>query len=438
MLAGSNGTSGIDEEMLISQVNDIVLQEGGGSTLGTDLEWAFALRKMPLADPELAGQVRDLLPQFLHGKSVMQLYYWPSQPNTQYPRGNGSAIPYSWRWPLSDVAELLRVALDIRRLNKEIAAFASAQAEVAILYSKTSIIQIPPELMRARSTPYLAELRRVYEGSLCLDANTTFITEKQILKGMASRYKVILVPAVKHLPPEVAQALLDYVQEGGHLVVTPESLMTDQYLRPLDFFNQIGIQISKAGPTSGYKLGALEQQYDQTMRQSMSSRAVTTREITTLPSEELGNSPLKLKGRGILQTLAAGGGNAVLARFTDGRPAMVRRVRGRGKVYCLAMPLEPSSYARLLDRLFAHADVSRPVRFTDSAGQRIWQVEGRSLRRDRDWLLYLVNHGRKKVMVKPALPGKAESLTDLRQGGKMAPEDLIALEPGETRLIRVD
>ncbi|HET7100976.1 MAG TPA: beta-galactosidase [Terriglobia bacterium] len=437
MLAGSNGTSGIDEELLISQVNDIVLQEGGGSTLGTDLEWAFALRKMPLADPELAGSVRDLLPQFLHGKSVMQLYYWPSQPNVSYPRGNGAAIPYSWRWPLNDVAELLRVALDIRRLNKEIAAFASAQPEAAILYSKTSVIQVPPELMRARSTPYLDELGRVYEGSLCLDANTTFITEKQILKGMASRYKVILVPAAKHLPPEVAQALLDYVQEGGHLVVTPESLMTDQYLRPLDFFDQIGVRILNSSAASGYKLGALEQQYDQTMRQSISSGGAATREITTLPSEELGGTAFKLNGRGVVQTLKAGEGNAVLARFTDGRPAMVRHTRGRGKVYCLAMPLEPSSYARVLDRLFEHAEISRPVRFTDSAGRRIGQVEGRSLHRDGEWLLYLVNHGGKTEMVKLALPVKAQSLTDLRRGSKLTPEDLIALEPGETRLIRV-
>ena len=438
MLVGSNGTSGIDEELLVSQVNDIVLQEGGGSTLGTDLEWALAQRKIPLADPELSGSVRDLFPQFLHGKSVMQLYYWPSQPNDSYPRGNGSAIPYSWRWPLSDVDELLCLALDVRRLNKVIAAFASAPPEVAILYSRTSIIQIPPDLMRARSTPYLAELRRVYEGSLYLDANTTFISERQILEGMAPRYKVIFIPAAKHLPPEVAQALLDYVQQGGHLVVTPESFMTDAYLHPLDFFDQIGIRIQKSSAGSGYRLGALEQQYDQTMRQSMASRGVVTKKITTLSSEELGKTPFTLNGHGIAQTLAAGGGNAVLARFADGDPAIVMHTRGRGKLYYLAIPLEPSSYARMLDGLFEHAAITRPVRFTDSAGRRIWQVEGRSLRQGRGWLVYLVNHGRQPKMVKLVLPEKAESLKDLRRDGELAPEELIALEPAETRLIRVD
>lgn len=438
MLVGSNGTSGIDEEMLVSEVNDVALHEGGGSTLGPDLEWALALRKMPLADPEMAGSVRDLLPQFLHGKSVMQLYYWPSQPDREFPHGNAAAIPYSWRWPLSDVAELLRLALDIRRLNKEIAAFASVRPEVAILYSKSSIIQIPPQLMRATSTPYLSELRRVYEGSLYLDANTTFISEKQILNGMASQYKVILVPATKHLPPEVAQALLDYVKEGGHMVISPESFMTDPYLHPLDFFDKIGIRILKTSATGGYNLGALEQRHDQTLRRSMESSGTVSREIMTLSCDEFGEAPFKLSGRGIIQTLAIGTGNAELARFADGKPAIIRHSLGQGKVYYLAMPLNPPSYARLLDRLFEHAGVSRPVRFTDSAGRRIWQIEGRSLQRDHDRLLYLVNHGHATVKVKAALPVKARSLTDLRRGMHMAPEDLIALAPGETRLIRVD
>ncbi|MHB8655644.1 MAG: beta-galactosidase [Terriglobia bacterium] len=437
MLTGSNGTSGIDEELLASKVNDIVLHEGGGSTLGVDLEWALAQRKLPLADPELLGSVRDLLPQFLHGKSVMQLYHWPSQPGAGFPYEPDAAIPYSWKWSLTDVAELLRVALDVRRLNKEIAALASVRPEVAILYSKTSIVQIPPQLMRAKSTPYLDELRRIYDGSLYLDAGTTFISERQILKGMASQYKVILVPAAKHLPPAVAQALLDYVKGGGHLVISPESFMTDQYLRPLDFLQKVGIRILKTSATSENKLGALEPQYDQTLRQSIVSAGTVNSEITTLPADEFGKAPLRLMGRGIVQTLALEAGSTELARFADGRPAIAKHTLGQGSVYYLATPLEPQSYARLLDHLFEHANVSRPVRFTDSAGQPIWEVEGRSLHRDHDWLLYVVNHSNTPTWVKLALPIKPRSLMDLRRGEAIAMGDLIALAPGETRIIRV-
>ena len=43
----------------------------------------------------------------------------------------------------------MRVALDVRRLNKEIAAFVEAPAEVAILYSQTSTLQLPPEMLTA-------------------------------------------------------------------------------------------------------------------------------------------------------------------------------------------------------------------------------------------------------------------------------------------------
>ena len=45
---------------------------------------------------------------------------------------------------------------------------------------------------------------------------------------------------------------------------------------------------------------------------------------------------------------------------------------------------------------------------------------------------------KQEYRVKLVLPVKAQSLTDLRRGGTLAADDLVALEPGETRLIRVD
>lgn len=438
MLVGSNGTSGIDEELLINKVNDIALHEGGGSTLGADLEWALAERKLPLADPELSGSVRDVLPQFLHGKSVMQLYHWPPQPGAGFPYGPDATIPFGWRWPLSDVAELLRIALDIRRLNREIVAFASVRPEVATLYSKTSVIQIPPELMSATSTPYLEELRRMYEGSLYLDTGTTFISETQILKGLASQYKVILVPAAKHLPPEVAQALLDYVREGGHVVISPESFASDQYLRPLDFLKKVGIGILQTSVAPEIQLGALQQQYDQTLGRSIVSSGSVNSEITMLPGSESGDAPLKLKGRGIVQTLTLENGSIELARFEDGRPAIAKHTLGQGSVYYLATPLEPESYARLLDRIFGRAGVSRPVRVTDGVGKRIWQIEARSLSRGRGWLLYVVNHSGAAVEIRLSFPATARSLRDLRRDEALLPGNLIPLASGETRLLEAD
>src|SRR5439155_440996 len=77
----------------------------------------------------------------------------------------------------SDVGEVLRVAHDVRRLNKEIAAFVEAPAEVAILYSQTSTLQLPPEMLTWQTTPYLAEVNNTYQASQFLDAKVTFVTE---------------------------------------------------------------------------------------------------------------------------------------------------------------------------------------------------------------------------------------------------------------------
>lgn len=323
-------------------------------------------------------------------------------------------------------------------MNKEIAALAAAPREVAILYSRTSLMQIPGELMRATSTPYLDELRSTYEASLYLDAGTTLITERQLLKGLAKQYKVILVPAAKHVPPEVAQALLDYAKQGGHLVVSPESLLADQYLRPLDFFPQAGVQIVKGSAAGEAKPGGLEQQYDQTLRRAVVNAGTVESEIMTLPGAELGSTSLSLKGRGVVQAIKPGDGGRVLARFKNNDPAIIRRALGSGSMTSLATPLEPESYARLLDRLFERAGVARQIRATDVAGNRIWRVEARSLRRERDWLLYVVNDSDTAVEARLSLPAAARSLKDLRRDKTLPVGGLITLAAGETRIFQIE
>ena len=48
-----------------------------------------------------------------------------------------------------------------------------------------------------QTTLYLAELEKTYAASQFLDANVTFVTERQIAKGWLSRYKLVLVPGVR-------------------------------------------------------------------------------------------------------------------------------------------------------------------------------------------------------------------------------------------------
>ena len=50
---------------------------------------------------------------------------------------------------------MIRATLDARRLNSDLAAFMDAPAEVAILYSQTSTLQLPPEMLTWQ-TPHIS------------------------------------------------------------------------------------------------------------------------------------------------------------------------------------------------------------------------------------------------------------------------------------------
>jgi hypothetical protein len=189
-------------------VGDIIIHEGGGSTLGVDLQMAPSQTRKPLADPEMAlDSVYNLLPHALHGKTVMQFFHWPVQPQNEFFNMNGSSLAHSWRFSLADISELIRATLDARRLTPEIGAFIDAPAEVAILYSQTATLQLPPEMPTGSTTPYLAELENTYEAGRHLDAKVSFVTERQILKGWLDRYKLPLVPAVRNIPGGVVEEI---------------------------------------------------------------------------------------------------------------------------------------------------------------------------------------------------------------------------------------
>jgi hypothetical protein len=99
MLAGRTGTTGIDEERIVNELDDVILHEGGESTLGLDLQIALSERKKPVADPEMyLDSVEYLLPHLLHGKSVVQLFHWPAQPSSEFNGITESSLAHSWKY----------------------------------------------------------------------------------------------------------------------------------------------------------------------------------------------------------------------------------------------------------------------------------------------------------------------------------------------------
>lgn len=431
MLAGRTGTTGIDEERIVNEVDDLIIHEGGESTLGPDLQLALSETKKPLVDPEMSlGSIENLLPQFLHGKSVAQLYHWPAQPANEFHSNNLSSFAHSWRYSLRDIDELLRAALDIRRLNKEIAAFSDPPAEAAILYSQTSTLQIPPEMLTWQTTPYLAELKKSYEASEYLDAKVTFITERQIRKGWLDRYKLIIIPAVRNIPSDVVKQIWTYASRGGTVVITPESFLGDEYNHPEDYLKRLGLKIRETQRPAPGALGSLVQGYDQSFSQQV--LFAHDEGVTLRPDGSEAAAIGTLYTQGVQQHLGIDRNAKVLYSYPNGTPAVVRVAIGKGSVYYAAASLKAQSYSHLLDSLFSEAGIQRPIRAQNLDGSVTWKIEARFAPLGKRKLLYVINFNDRPMGLRlQSKPRPIETLHQLRDD-IMISGDRIEVQPHQT------
>jgi hypothetical protein len=434
MLSAANSTTGIDEEEIINEVDDVILNESGHSIIFSDLMPSLSEKKMVMVEPEAGGHVHNSLLHFLHGKSTLAKYLWGGV-NREYPSDAVSSIPHSWNISLGDIDEVLRIALDIRRIPNQIAAFYGPEPQVAILYSKTSIVQVPPNLHRAGRTPYLDAVYGVWQGSRFLGCRVGFVTEKQILGGKLSRFKILIVPAVKYLPPEVSDAVVKYVEKGGLALVVPESFLFDQYARQDDRLAGLGIKVRDV--TLPPVLGEAEsvQNYDQSITQGIVYGEVK-RNIVTADSDIFRGRSLTLHSEGLAQTLDPGD-NPVLARFEDGKPGLVLVKHGKGRLYYLAAPLAAGDYHQILAPLAAQAGLVRPITGVDASGELVTGAEVRSIADGGAYLVYASNLGAAPVEFDLKGQGTLGRITDLR-ARQVLDGAHVRLAPWQETIFRVE
>jgi hypothetical protein len=404
-----------------------------------DLQVALADQRKPLADPEMnLGQVRYLLPHMLHGKSVIQIWQWPAQPPSEYPGEIADSPPHSWSWSLHDISALFRAVLDARRLAQEIAAFPAVPAQVAILYSKTSMLQVPPEMLTWESTPYLRELENAYEAARYLDTQVTFVSENQILRGKLNSFKVLIVPGVSHERAEVVRAIESFAAGGGMVLVLPPSLLSDEYNRPTSYLRQLGITVRRIEqPVADRPLEA-EQSYDQTYREHVVFRSQPSVKLVTKPADVFPQALPELHALGTRMEIELTPPAQTLAAFPDGKPALALLPRESGKIYFSATGFPARDLSSLFDRILDGAGVPRPVRVSGPDGKPLWKVEARSAPNAAGQLLYLVNFNDLPVRARIKVAGQApERLMDLRSQTEITGGD-VTVPAGETRIFRLN
>ncbi len=437
MLSSANSTTGIDEEMIINEVDDVVLNESGGTNIFSDL--FLSLREdnsKPMVEPEMGSGSRNLLLHFIHGKSTIAKWLWREQNSLEFPMFAASSIPISWDTPLDAAAEVLKIAFDVRRLAPEIAEFIKPDPEIAILYSKTNMVQVPPQLHRSGGTPYLSALRNVWEGGRYLGCRIGFVSEKQVLSGKLSRLKLLIVPAAKYMRPEVTEQILSWTTGGGTVLVVAESFLFDQYARQHDSLEKFGLTVRDVTLPEVLGEGEQVQNYDQSISQTIVYGEVNL-VAKTLDEDIYSGRNVEFKATGLVQTVDPGGAK-VLAEFSDGRPAMLRCSIGRGNAYYLAAPLESEYYHRLLAPLAEKLELNRPAVAVDNDGNLVTGAEVRAVESDNGLLVYASNLTGEPVEFKlKAARGNIASIKNLRSGEPVT-GTRITLAPWQETIWRVE
>ena len=409
MVSANNGNTGIDEELIINELDDVILHEGA-DLLTLDLLRALSDSPKPIVDPEHGAGAYGILQSFLHGKSAVAKFTWPKQPSRQFPHTT-LRTPMQGLTPIPEVEEHLRIALDMRRLGREIACFWDLKPEVAVHYSKTCILQVPFGLLRARATPYLQTLRQSYDGARKLDAPVTFISDRQIRSGRASHYKILVLPAVKYAPDGIVDALDTYLKHGGAVVLLPESLAADEYARPQGYLDRWGIRVDAVSVPQILDLGPAEQGYDQSF-----SQQVRFGEGRSLRADRLSGGLFPdgavVETAGIFQEISVENGEVLAA--AGGLPLLVRKTVGRGVLYYFAGAPTPETYRGFMDRIMEQAGVTRPFAVTGPDGARLPDVEARLARTKYHDLVYLVNESDAPVEFRIRTDRPAVKIRELR------------------------
>lgn len=162
--------------------------------------------------------------------SHIRTAYW-----LQALHGQGAATTWVWeRGQSGDFAEniltrpncalaLGRISLDLQRLSPEVHALQRAKADVAILYAYSSLLPSPF---------YSKEAKAAFEGAYFADTICDFVTERQVMDGRLSNYKLALIPRAAYAPDAVVEGFQRYIASGGTVMTVSDAFIRDEYGRP--------------------------------------------------------------------------------------------------------------------------------------------------------------------------------------------------------------
>jgi beta-galactosidase len=176
----------------------------------------------PTNTPLEKGQVRDMAWQAIgHGSDAVEYWQWRSAPNGQEEYHGVLAGIDGKPVPVYD--EVKQVGDEFEKAGAALSG-TSPHSSVAIIQSYDSRWAIDFQRHSAKFEP-VAELINFYRPLRDQTQAVDVISPDAPL----DQYKLVVAPALNVLPQAIADHLIAYVKQGGHLVLGPRSGMKDEY-----------------------------------------------------------------------------------------------------------------------------------------------------------------------------------------------------------------
>ena len=273
------------------------------------------------------GETRALAWQAIgHGADAILYWQWRDALNGQEQYHGAIVGPDGTALPIYDEIQHLGQDLDLTR-----AAFrgTSPHSEVAILHDYDSRWAIDFQI-HTKNYDQQQILLDFYRPLQSIAQSVDVIQAAAPLDN----YKLVIAPSLNVIPQALADHLIDYVRNGGHLILGPRSGMKDEY-------NSLNPQ-RQPGPLVESLGGRVEQFY------ALESPSLVAGGTADIWAEQLSTSSPDTK-----VTLRYGNSNGWL----DNQPAMIRRALGKGSITYLGTIPDPALMLSLLKTQAAEANV---------------------------------------------------------------------------------
>jgi beta-galactosidase len=332
----------------------------------------------PVSNSLDRGEVREMAWQAVaHGADCYAFWQWRSALNGQEQYHGTLVGPDGEPVPLYD---------EVRQIGREFNAAAKALAgtapvsQAAILHDYPSrwAIDFQPHSQRYDQLQVLLDywepLQRATQSVDIVSAHAPL-----------TQYKLVMAPSLNVIDDELAKHLLDYVEQGGHLVLGPRSGMKDAY-NSLQTRRQPGPLVPALG-------GRVEQFY--ALLDPVPVTGEWGKGNAAVWAELLSSSAANAQ-----VSLRYGASNGWL----DGQPAVLTRPVGKGSITYIGALLDASLMRTAVDRLVDQARIRAPfppvpenVEVSRRAGP------GREV-------FILINYGKQPLSI-PVVPGLRDVLT---------------------------